>query len=171
MSCCTHVFSLKVCFMFFSLARKRSPTLPPPSLPTTASHTDDEEIDASEVDHLLPIGHVEGESRANSDVTFRSGLRRAAKTIGSPAMLLLLAGGSLRQSAGATWSYNAQLYFQQYYPGFNPGLAISLSTLIGGAVGCFLGGYLADMVVQRLGLYARVLVMAVTQVREEKWEA
>ena len=155
--------------MFFSLVRKQSHTLPPPSLPTTVSHTDDEEIDASEVDHLPPIG--EGESRANSDVPFQSGLRRAAKTIGSPAMLLLLAGGSLRQSAGATWSYNAQLYFQQYYPGFNPGLAISLSTLIGGAVGCFLGGYLADMVVQRLGLYARVLVMAVTQVCEGKWEA
>ena len=71
------------------------------------------------------------------------------------------------QSAGATWSYNAQLYFQQYYPNFNPGLAISLSTLIGGAMGCFVGGYMADVVVQRLGLYARVLVMAVTQVREK----
>ena len=80
-------------------------------------------------------------------------------------MLLLLLGGSIRQSAGATWSYNAQLYFQQYYPNLNPGLAISLSTLIGGAMGCVIGGYMADVVVQRVGLYARVLVMAVTQVR------
>ena len=47
----------------------------------------------------------------------------------------------------------------------NPGLAISLSTLIGGAMGCVIGGYMADVVVQRVGLYARVLVMAVTQVR------
>ena len=83
-------------------------------------------------------------------------------------MLLLLIGGSIRQSAGATWSYNAQLYFQQYYPNFNPGLAISLATLIGGALGCVVGGYLADVVVQRLGLYSRVLVMAVTQARSDR---
>ena len=32
-------------------------------------------------------------------------------------------------------------------------------------MGCVIGGYMADVVVQRVGLYARVLVMAVTQVR------
>ena len=72
---------------------------------------------------------VKEESRAKSDEPLKSRFHRAAKTILSPAMLLLLIGGSIRQSAGATWSYNAQLYFQQYYPNFNPGLAISLSTL------------------------------------------
>ena len=108
---------------------------------------------------------VQDESRAQSDEPSKSRFRTAVKTILSPAMLLLLLGGSIRQSAGATWSYNAQLYFQQYYPNLNPGLAISLSTLIGGAMGCVIGGYMADVVVQRVGLYARVLVMAVTQVR------
>ena len=152
----------------FSLETKWSRKLAPrPSLPTTASYSHDEESDASEGDHLLPAEDVKGESQCNSDEPLKSRFYRAAKTIASPAMLLLLVGGSIRQSAGATWSYNAQLYFQQYYPNFNPGLAISLSTLIGGAMGCFVGGYMADVVVTRLGLYARVLVMAVTQVRDK----
>ena len=155
--------------MCFSLERTSSARSPPPSLPTTASYAGDDESDASEGDHLLPSEDVvKEESRAKSDEPLKSRFHRAAKTILSPAMLLLLIGGSIRQSAGATWSYNAQLYFQQYYPNFNPGLAISLSTLIGGALGCVVGGYLADVVVQRLGLYSRVLVMAVTQARSDR---
>ena len=79
---------------------------------TTASYSDDEGSDASEGDHLLHRD-VQDESRAQSDEPSKSRFRTAVKTILSPAMLLLLLGGSIRQSAGATWSYNAQLYFQQ----------------------------------------------------------
>ncbi len=46
----------------------------------------------------------------------------------------------------------------------NPGKAISLSTLVGGSIGIVVGGYLADVVVKRLGLHARVVVLAVEQV-------
>ena len=84
--------------MHFSLERTWTPRLPPPSLPTTASHSEAEESEASEGDHLLPSEEVKNESRAKLEEPLQWRFQRAAKTVLSPAMLLLLIGGSIRQA-------------------------------------------------------------------------
>lgn len=68
-------------------------------------------------------------------------------------------------SAGFSWAYNTQMYFLTYYPDFNLGLWVSGASIIGGSLGVAVGGYVSDRLVKRIGIKARVYVLAGSQVR------
>nr|XP_026693449.1 protein spinster homolog 1-like isoform X2 [Ciona intestinalis]XP_026693450.1 protein spinster homolog 1-like isoform X2 [Ciona intestinalis]XP_026693451.1 protein spinster homolog 1-like isoform X2 [Ciona intestinalis] len=81
----------------------------------------------------------------------------------SPVILMLLVGACFRHSASFCWSYNSQLYFDQYYPGTEVGLAMSLTSIIGGTVGIVTGGILSDVLASRYGVRARLWVLVASQ--------
>ena len=58
--------------------------------------------------------------------------------------------------------FNAQLFFNEHYPDFNPGLWLTLCTILGGTLGLLFGGYLSDMAVRSLGLHSRLWILALT---------
>jgi len=81
-----------------------------------------------------------------------------------PVMLLLLFAALIRQAGGLTWAFNTQLYIEEYYPDFNPGIWVAVDSIVGGSFGVFAGGYLSDYLVRKLGLHTRLWVLALSQV-------
>ena len=71
-------------------------------------------------------------------------------------------------SAGYSWSYNTQLYMDEYYPEVNPGVWLAMCSIIGGSFGVFFGGWFSDLAVRRLGLYSRLWILSVCLVRKER---
>ena len=65
---------------------------------------------------------------------------------------------------GYSWSYNTQLFFEEYYPDVNPGLWLALCSIIGGSFGVFVGGMLSDFAVKRLGLHSRLWILSICTV-------
>ncbi|OXA59747.1 D-xylose transporter [Folsomia candida] len=81
-----------------------------------------------------------------------------------PPVLMLGIGACIRQAAGYTWGYNSALYYQTYYPNFDASWWLTWITIFGGSIGVIFGGFVSDILVSRLGLSARALVLAVSQV-------
>ncbi|ODM92134.1 Protein spinster 1 [Orchesella cincta] len=77
--------------------------------------------------------------------------------------LYLILAACLRRSAGYTLRYNSALYFQVYYPGLDVGWWLTAIYCIGGVLGSVLGGVTSDMLVNKLGVKARAVVLAVGQ--------
>lgn len=70
-------------------------------------------------------------------------------------------------AAGYVWAYNTQIYFQAI--GQSPqtiATYMSWIPLVFGSAGVVFGGFISDRVVKRVGLYARVIVLTISQVRE-----
>ena len=38
----------------------------------------------------------------------------------------------LKISGGLTWAFNTQLYIEEYYPDFNPGIWVAVDSIVGG---------------------------------------
>lgn len=70
-----------------------------------------------------------------------------------------------RFAAGFCWGYNSALYFQTYYPEYDAGWWLTGISIGGGALGSVVGGYISDRLVNRLGISARALVLAGSQVK------
>lgn len=81
-----------------------------------------------------------------------------------PVMLLLFLAAMIRQAGGLTWAFNTQLYLEEYYPDFNPGIWVAMDSIVGGSFGVFAGGYLSDYLVRKLGLHTRLWVLALSQI-------
>lgn len=53
--------------------------------------------------------------------------------------------------ASFCWSYNAQLYFDDYYPGTEVGFFMSITSIIGGTLGIVIGGLASDILAKKYG--------------------
>ncbi|XP_051893078.1 probable galactarate/D-glucarate transporter GarP isoform X2 [Pristis pectinata] len=82
----------------------------------------------------------------------------------TPSLLLFSLAGSVRNAGGYVWAYNTQVYFNLYYSGVDVGRWLSWIPLVGGCIGAVTGGFIADQLVKRRGLYARVWVLVFSQV-------
>jgi len=80
-----------------------------------------------------------------------------------PVIILLVLAACLRRSAGYTLRYNSALYFQVYYPTYDVGWYLTAIYCFGGVGGSILGGVTSDKLVNRLGVAARAVVLAVGQ--------
>ena len=38
----------------------------------------------------------------------------------------------ISQQGGLTWAFNTQLYLEEYYPDFNPGIWVAMDSIVGG---------------------------------------
>ncbi|XP_064420414.1 D-galactonate transporter [Latimeria chalumnae] len=90
-------------------------------------------------------------------------LSRILRPFLSPSLLVLCLAGSIRNAGGYVWGYNAQIYFNQYYPEVDVGEWLSWIPLIGGSFGVLFGGFISDRVVKKSGLQARVWVLVLSQ--------
>ncbi|XP_035709150.1 uncharacterized protein LOC118436091 isoform X2 [Folsomia candida] len=91
------------------------------------------------------------------------GLRIGWKIMKNPAMIFLLVGACVRHSAGFCWGYNSALYFKTYYPDYDVSLWLTGISIGAGAAGTLIGGYASDRLVSKLGISARALVLAISQ--------
>jgi len=80
-----------------------------------------------------------------------------------PVMLLLLIGACFRHSASFCWSYNAQAYFDQYYPGSEVGFWMAMTSIVGGTFGIIIGGVISDRLASRYGVRTRLSVLGGSQ--------
>lgn len=80
----------------------------------------------------------------------------------NPSMLLLLLAACVRHTGGYCWAYNTRLYFGKYYPDFEDQLSwwLFADSVIGGSFGVFVGGFLSDRLVKKLGLHSRLWVLS-----------
>ena len=65
---------------------------------------------------------------------------------------------------GYSWAYNAQLYHDTYYPDFDVGMYLFITSIVGGSIGILVGGVVSDRIVKRVGVQARAWVLATSQV-------
>jgi hypothetical protein len=68
-------------------------------------------------------------------------------------------------TAGYVWAYNTQIYYQDI--GVTPRTIaryMSWIPMVSGSIGVVLGGFIADRVVKRVGVLARVSVLVASQV-------
>ncbi|XP_045589099.1 hexuronate transporter isoform X2 [Procambarus clarkii] len=93
----------------------------------------------------------------------RSGPKEVAKALFKPPMLMLALAACIRHTAGFSWAYNTQLYFLTYYPSFNIGLWVMGASIIGGSLGVAMGGFVSDRLVKKIGIRARLYVLAGSQ--------
>ncbi|XP_069987687.1 protein spinster homolog 1 [Penaeus vannamei] len=93
----------------------------------------------------------------------QTGLKEVLKSLARPAMMMLAFAACIRHTAGFSWAYNTQLYFITYYPDFNLGLWVTGASIIGGSLGVAVGGFVSDKLVKRIGLRARLYVLAGSQ--------
>lgn len=92
-----------------------------------------------------------------------SGFKEVLKALFTLPMIVIAVAAGIRHTAGFTWAYNTQLYFLTYYPEFNLGLWVSGCSIIGGSLGVAVGGFVSDRLVKRLGIRARLYVLAGSQ--------
>ncbi|CAL4234721.1 unnamed protein product [Meganyctiphanes norvegica] len=89
--------------------------------------------------------------------------KSTVKVLLSPTIIMLCLAACVRHTAGFTWAYNTQLYFNTYYPEYNLGVWITCDSIFGGSLGVAVGGIVSDKLVKRLGLRARLYVLAASQ--------
>ncbi|XP_039268574.2 protein spinster homolog 1-like [Styela clava] len=87
----------------------------------------------------------------------------AALTCKNATVPLLLIGACFRHSASFCWSYNAQLYFDDYYPGTEVGFFMSITSIAGGTIGIVVGGLASDILARKYGVKTRLWVLVVSQ--------
>jgi len=81
-----------------------------------------------------------------------------------PSMLFLFIAAAVRHTAGYSWAHNNVSYFNQYHEGKEIGYWFTICAIAGGSVGVFLGGYISDLVVTRLGLHSRLWLLGICTV-------
>eukprot|EP00092_Neocalanus_flemingeri_P009696 GFUD01010442.1.p1 GENE.GFUD01010442.1~~GFUD01010442.1.p1 ORF type:complete len:486 (+),score=62.98 GFUD01010442.1:259-1716(+) len=109
----------------------------------------------------LSYGCLEQQSEVTADLPAQTqsylGMVRTAFT--QPAMLLLFLAAAVRHTGGYSWAHNNVSYFSHYHEGKEIGYWFMICAIAGGSVGVFIGGYISDLVVTRLGLYSRLWLL------------
>uniref|UniRef100_A0A1A9ZLE7 Major facilitator superfamily (MFS) profile domain-containing protein n=1 Tax=Glossina pallidipes TaxID=7398 RepID=A0A1A9ZLE7_GLOPL len=81
----------------------------------------------------------------------------------NPAMIMLMIAASIRHSGGMTFAYNADLYYNIYFPDVDLGWWLFCVTIGIGSVGVVVGGIVSDRIVAKMGVRSRAIVLALSQ--------
>lgn len=81
----------------------------------------------------------------------------------NPAMIMLMIAASIRHCGGMTFAYNADLYYNTYFPDVDLGWWLFAVTIGIGSVGVVVGGVVSDKIVAKMGIRSRAFVLALSQ--------
>lgn len=81
----------------------------------------------------------------------------------NPAMILLMLAASIRHCGGMSFAYNADLYYNAYFPDVDLGWWLFAVTIGIGSVGVVVGGVVSDKIVAKMGVRSRAFVLAISQ--------
>lgn len=70
---------------------------------------------------------------------------------------------SIRHCGGMTFAYNADLYYNIYFPDVDLGWWLFGVTIGIGSIGVVIGGIVSDKIVAKMGIKSRVAVLAISQ--------
>ncbi|KAB7498423.1 hypothetical protein Anas_04232, partial [Armadillidium nasatum] len=85
------------------------------------------------------------------------------KTFRQGIIIMLIISACIRHTAGFTWAYNTQPFYNTYYPDYNLGIWITIISIVGGAVGVAVGGFTSDKIIRGKTLRSRIYVLAGSQ--------
>lgn len=85
------------------------------------------------------------------------------KVLTQPRVMLLVFAASIRHCGGMTFAYNADLYYNSYFPDVDLGWWLFGVTIGIGSVGVVVGGIVSDKIVAKMGIKSRVAVLAISQ--------
>lgn len=85
------------------------------------------------------------------------------KVLTQPRFLLLVFAASIRHCGGMTFAYNADLYYNIYFPDVDLGWWLFGVTIGIGGIGVVVGGLVSDKIVAKMGIKSRVAVLAISQ--------
>ncbi|XP_037936155.1 putative metabolite transport protein HI_1104 [Teleopsis dalmanni] len=85
------------------------------------------------------------------------------KVLVNPAMIMLMLAASIRHCGGMTFAYNADLYYNTYFPEVDLGWWLFMVTICIGSVGVVVGGVVSDKIVAKMGVRSRAFVLAISQ--------
>ncbi|XP_055380423.1 putative metabolite transport protein HI_1104 [Condylostylus longicornis] len=101
-----------------------------------------------------------GENENNKDSETNVSL---VKVLLQPRMVLLMIAASIRHSGGMTFAYNADLYYNQYFPDADLGWWLFAVTIGIGGIGVVVGGIVSDKIVSKMGIRSRAACLALSQ--------
>ena len=85
------------------------------------------------------------------------------KVLTQPRVMLLVFAASIRHCGGMTFAYNADLYYNIYFPDVDLGWWLFIVTIGIGSIGVVVGGVVSDKIVAKMGIRSRVAVLAISQ--------
>ena len=85
------------------------------------------------------------------------------KVLMQPSVIMLMIAASIRHCGGMTFAYNADLYYNSYFPNVDLGWWLFAVTIGIGSIGVVVGGIVSDKLVKKMGVRSRVLVLALSQ--------
>lgn len=85
------------------------------------------------------------------------------KVLTQPRVIMLMIAASIRHCGGMTFAYNADLYYNLYFPDVDLGWWLFMVTIGIGSVGVVVGGVVSDKIVAKMGIRSRVAVLAISQ--------
>ncbi|XP_060069712.1 protein spinster homolog 1-like isoform X2 [Ylistrum balloti] len=90
-------------------------------------------------------------------------LKKLGRYFISPSVILICLAGSIRNAAGYVFAYSTQRYFTLIGQTTEQiGTWMSWIPLVGGSLSVLVGGFIADRVVKKRGLYGRILIIFVS---------
>lgn len=78
-------------------------------------------------------------------------------------MILLMLAASIRHCGGMTFAYNADLYYNIYFPDADLGWWLFAVTIGVGGIGVVVGGIVSDKIVSKMGIRSRAACLALSQ--------
>lgn len=85
------------------------------------------------------------------------------KVLTQPRVIMLVIAASIRHCGGMTFAYNADLYYNIYFPDVDLGWWLFGVTIGIGSIGVVVGGIVSDKIVAKMGIKSRVAVLAISQ--------
>lgn len=86
------------------------------------------------------------------------------KVLTQPRVLMLAITCSVRHCGGLTFAYNADLYYNVYYPEEDLAWWLFTVTIVFGGLGVVVGGVVSDKIVAKMGIQSRVAILAISQI-------
>ncbi|XP_033729756.1 LOW QUALITY PROTEIN: MFS-type efflux pump MSMEG_3705-like [Pecten maximus] len=98
-----------------------------------------------------------------ADLSWVEKLKKIGRYFISPSVILICLGGSIRNASGYVFAYSTQPYFTLIGQTKEQiGTWMSWIPLVGGSLSVLVGGFIADRVVKKRGLYGRISIIFVS---------